>query len=338
MTNDESLLILRGPDIRKLFEGKNAEVVKAVSAAYCEHRAGHSFLPHSVFVRFPGRQKERIIALPGYLGGDTEVAGIKWISSFPGNLEHGLSRASAIMVLNSMQTGRPEFVLEGSTISALRTAASAALAGDVLHPKGDIDSLGVIGCGLINREIVRFIVTLRRTIGSVFVYDIDPARANKYREVLASITGKAPIQICASPQDVMAASSVVSFATTAVEPSISDLSGCRPGSTILHISLRDLTPEAILSADNVVDDIDHVLRAATSVDLARQKVGNHDFIRCTLADIIMGAQPARRDASSLTVFSPFGLGVLDLAVANLAVRYAQAAGSGTRVSEFFAGT
>ena len=102
-----SLLVLRGNDIHGLLDARTREIVAAVRDAYTEHANGRSFLPHSVFVRFPGREKERIIALPGYLGGDDEIAGIKWIASFPGNVQSGLSRASAVMVLNSMETGRP---------------------------------------------------------------------------------------------------------------------------------------------------------------------------------------------------------------------------------------
>ena len=338
MTHDESLLILRGPDIRDLLGDKTGEIVHAVRNAYCEHHLGRSFLPHSVFVRFPGREKERIIALPAYLGGDDETAGIKWIASFPKNLERGMSRASAIMVLNSMETGRPDVVMEASTISAFRTAASAALAADTLHPKGDIDALGVIGCGLINGEVVRFIASLRPGIGRILLYDIDGARAAKYGQTLSTVVGDVPVEVCASPEEVMAEAAVISFATTAVQPTIAGISGCRSGATVLHVSLRDLMPEAILQADNVVDDIDHVMRAQTSVHLAQQKVGNHDFVRCTLADILLGTQPARRDTTSVAVFSPFGLGVLDLAVAKLAVRHARAKDSGVRIDGFFAGT
>ena len=335
---DDSLLLLRGPDLRQLLDGKTGEIVRAVSEAYCQHHLGHSFLPQSVFVRFPGREKERIIALPGYLGGEGEIAGIKWIASFPKNLDLGLSRASAIIVLNSMHTGRPEVVLEGSTISALRTAASAALAGDILHAKGPIDSLGLIGCGLINREIVRFLVSVRKQVGRILLYDVEPSRAARYGEVLRPIVGGASIKVSSSSQEVLAACPLVSFATTTVEPTISDISMCPASATLLHISLRDLTADAILSADNVVDDVDHVMRAQTSVHLAQQRVGNHDFVRCTLADIILGRDKARREDGRVIVFSPFGLGVLDLAVARLAVHYAHSQGRGVRVSGFFEGT
>jgi ornithine cyclodeaminase len=83
-----------------------------------------------------------------------------------------------------------------------------------------------------------------------------------------------------------------------------------------------------------VDDIDHVCRAQTSVHLAEQLTGGRDFIRCSLADILMGKVGARRDAESIAVFSPFGLGVLDLAVSNLVRDFALEQGWGTIIRSF----
>lgn len=337
MSIDNGLLVLSGPDVQSLLNGRNREVIEAVKHAYIEHQAGHSFLPHSVFVRFPERVKERIIALPGYLGGKSEIAGIKWISSFPGNHDLGISRASAIMVLNSLQTGRPEVVLEGSLISAARTAASAALAADVLHAPGGIETLGVVGCGLINREIVRFVASLGRKIGKIVVYDLDRSRADQFGQALAPVTGNVPVQACGTLGELMAQSTVISFATTAVEPTVTDLSMCRPASTILHVSLRDLVADVVLGTDNIVDDVDHALRAQTSLHLAEQKVGHRDFVRATLAEVLTGAKPPRRRANDIVVFSPFGLGVLDLAVAQLLMQQAVGTHCGTRVESFFDG-
>jgi 2,3-diaminopropionate biosynthesis protein SbnB len=337
MTTEDVISTLGGPDIASLLQGKEREIIDRIGEAYVIHGAGDSSLPHSVFVRFPNRKRERIIALPGYLGGNKNVAGIKWIASFPENHSRGISRASAVMVLNSMETGRPQAFMEGSIISAKRTAASAALACDKLHAPGDIDTLGIIGCGLINREIVRYIASLRN-IRSILSFDISADRAADWAESMRGIVGDIAIEHTDVVSDLLARCPVVSFATTAVEPTINDLSMCPKGATLLHISLRDLTPEAILMGENVVDDVDHAMRAQTSTHMAEQLEGNRDFLHGTLAQILTGEIPPRDHPDAISIFSPFGLGVLDLTLGNYAYGLALEQGIGTKITSFFDAT
>ena len=338
MTTGDVILTLGGPDIASLLKGNERNIIDRVGEAYVIHGTGDSCLPHSVFVRFPNMRRERIIALPGYLGGNRNIAGIKWISSFPENYSLGISRASAVMVLNSMDTGRPQAFMEGSIISAKRTAASAALACDKLHAPGDIEALGIIGCGLINREIVRFIASLSRDIQSVLTFDICAGRAADWAESIRGIVGDVPIEHTDVVADLLSRCPVVSFATTAVEPTINDLSMCPKSATLLHISLRDLTPAAILMGENVVDDLDHVMRAQTSVHLTEKAEGNRDFLRGTLAQVLTGEIPPRDNPDAISIFSPFGLGVLDLALGNYTYGLAAERGIGTRLTSFFDGT
>ncbi|MDQ3918844.1 MAG: 2,3-diaminopropionate biosynthesis protein SbnB, partial [Acidobacteriota bacterium] len=302
--------------------------------AYETHARGESSLPHSSFLLFPGQPRDRIIALPAYLGGSEPSAGIKWVSSFPGNLELGLDRASAVLILNSTRTGRPESFIEGSVISAKRTAASAALAAQHLQGGRRSESASLIGCGLINFEIARFLLAACPEIRRLTLFDLSAARARHFAERCRELDREVEVELAPEVKAALGASPLVALATTAATPHIHDLSPCADGATLLHISLRDLAPEVILASDNVVDDVDHVSRAQTSIHLAEQQVGNRDFVRCTLADVTSGAAPARREEGGITVFSPFGLGVLDLAVGKLVQGLAREQGRALVVDSF----
>src|SRR5207249_3837080 len=84
------------------------------------------------------------------------------------------------------------------------------------------------------------------------------------------------------------------------------------GQVALNISLRDFQPSAILGAENYFDDVEHCMKADTSPHLCEQATGGRDFVTGTIADILKGRNlPTGRRG---VVFSPFGLGVLDLAV------------------------
>jgi len=328
----DDLLLLTGDEIVSLLEGREMEVIDAVEGAYRAHEIGQSDLPHSTFLKFPDNPANRIIGLPAYLGGEGEIAGFKWIASFPANISQGIPRASAVLVLNDCRTGRPTAILEGSIISAQRTAASAALAARVLGPKPT--SVGLIGAGFIHQQTARFLQRVFPGIESFSVYDLDAKRAESFCSSIRERLG-VEAEVARDLEEVLASGPVISFATTAGTPYLRDLSPCSPEATLLHISLRDLAPEAILAANNVVDDVDHVCRAGTSIHLTAEASGNRDFIWCSLAQLMAGLAPEETHPGGLRVFSPFGLGVLDLAVGRLVCSLARRQSIGRQVSHFF---
>lgn len=315
--DDGSVIIIKASETQELLTGRELDLIDAVRRAYETHALGDTSLPHSTFLHFPDDKRSRIIALPAYLGGEFKVAGIKWISSFPSNHDKGLDRAAAVVILNSTVTGRPQAIIEGSLISAKRTAASAALAAQYLKGDNRYKSVGMVGCSLINFEVARFLLAACPEIRTFTLFDLDETRANLFKDKCQQTFKELEIDISKDLGTVLRSSPLISIATTAITPHIFDLSDCAPGSVILHISLRDLSPEVILSCDNVVDDVDHVCRAHTSIHLAAEFIGHREFIRCTLGDILLKNAPARDGDGRVTVFSPFGLGILDLAVAEV---------------------
>jgi 2,3-diaminopropionate biosynthesis protein SbnB len=335
---ENSIRILTGKDIASTLQHQEIALIDLIKRAYLAHAQGDSSLPHSLFLRFPNDARNRIIALPGYLGEDFEVAGIKWIASFPGNITQQLARASAVLVLNDVHTGLPQTILEGSIISAKRTAASAALAAQTLHPE-PTPQVGLIGCGVIQFEIVRFLLATRPELERLLVFDLDATRAAQFKERCRQLSDRLVVDLAQEKETVFTQAALVSLATTAGTPHILELPASTPGQhrTLLHISLRDIAPDIILAADNVVDDVDHVLREQTSVHLAEQRVGHRAFIRCTLAEEITGTASPRPQAEAPTIFSPFGLGVLDLAVAKFVAGQALAENKGHVIPDFLPG-
>jgi 2,3-diaminopropionate biosynthesis protein SbnB len=331
---DSDVLVINSETVLALLAGREPEVLEVIKKAYETHGKGDSSLPHSIFLRFPNSPDSRIIALPAYLGGETNSAGVKWISSFPQNLEQGRDRASAVLILNSPTTGRPKAILEGSIISAKRTAASAVLAA-VIVDEHKSTTAGLVGCGLINFEIARFLNYAYPQIHTFITYDLNFECAQAFRERFQREMPGVQVKIVPDLDSIFRDATLISFATTAGKPYISSLKSCTPGTVVLGISLRDLSPDVILASDNVVDDIDHVCRAQTSLHLAEQEVGHRRFIRCALHDILNGMAPAKINESSITVFSPFGLGVLDIALGEYVYHHALSQGRGSTIESFF---
>src|SRR5499425_1162042 len=208
--DDGNIAILRGCEVRELLAGRELEVIQAVRMAYETHGDGDSSLPQSTFLRFPGQPQDRIIALPAYLGGECRIAGIKWVSSFPENLNLGLDRASAVLILNSPQTGRPEAVLEGSVINAKRTAASAALAAQCLLRGNKVGCVGIIGCGVINFEIARFLLAVFPEVEAFLLFDKDEARAKQFENKCKRTFDQVGLEIATDVNAVLRNSSLIS--------------------------------------------------------------------------------------------------------------------------------
>jgi 2,3-diaminopropionate biosynthesis protein SbnB len=303
-----SFAVIPGSQVQQALQGRQKEIMEVVESTYRRHSAGDSVNPPSYFLRFADRPTSRIIALPASIGGPLQVDGLKWISSFPENVPAGLPRASAVLILNDHDTGYPFACLESSIISATRTAALAASAADWLS-RGRVRParVGFFGVGLIARYIHTFLAASGWSFDEIGVHDLSAESAAGFRGYLEQ-----PSTLYESAEELIRSSDLVVFATIAGEPHVTDLSWFSHNPLVLHVSLRDLAPEILLASTNIVDDVEHCLKANTSPHLAEQLTGSRDFLAGTLDDVMAGrvTVPADRPA----VFSPFGLGVLDLAV------------------------
>lgn len=324
--------VVSGSTVKNVIDDNRIQVFDAVEAAYRLHACGDAVNPDSYFLRYPDKPSARIIALPAHLGGAVQKSGIKWISSFPENRAHNLARASAVLILNDAMTGYPVACIEASLISATRTAASAALAAEHISPNPFEGTLGVIGTGVIARTTIEWLLFRNWKFRKISLYDVDRKEAEHFSKWLREQHNlRADIQD--RLDDAISDSSLILFTTTTPEPYLADEKLFAHSPTVLHLSLRDICVNVILASQNIVDDVDHCLKARTSLHLAEMAMGNRDFVSGTLVDVL--EKKIKPDDDRPRIFSPFGLGVLDLAVGNFVLETAISAGAAIALTDFF---
>lgn len=325
--------VVAGKTIHRIISSDLDRCVSVVRDAYLTHAAGRSVNPNSYFLRFPDKPSSRIIALPAHLGEPYDVSGIKWIASFPENIRKGFPRASAVLLLNHHDTGYPFACLESSIISAARTAASAIVAAGALRESRSIGTLGIAGNGLIARYIYDFFVGTGWEIERIALFDTTAGESARFEREVCGARHASRVTCHDRIESLITTSDVLVLATTAGTPHITDPALFSHNPLVLHISLRDLSPELLLAANNVVDDVDHVMNANTSPHLAEQLSGRRDFVNGTIADVVLGR--CKIDPDRPTIVSPFGLGVLDLAVGQWVYSVACASGEAMIIPNFF---
>ncbi|HEY5883520.1 MAG TPA: 2,3-diaminopropionate biosynthesis protein SbnB [Pyrinomonadaceae bacterium] len=324
--------VVPGPVVKRVIDANKKKVFDAVEAAYRLHDSGSTLNPDSYFLRYPDNPNARIIALPAHLGGEVQKSGIKWISSFPENRATNLARASAVLILNDASTGYPVACLEASLISATRTAASAALAAENLSPNPFEGTLAVIGTGIIARTTVEWLMFRNWKFRKIKLYDVDHQEAEHFSKWLGEqFNLHGHIQVCL--EDATSDSSLILFTTTALDPYLSDEKLFAQSPTVLHLSLRDICVNVILASQNIVDDVNHCMKARTSLHLTEIETGNRNFVSGSLVDVLK--KRFKLDPQRPRIFSPFGLGVLDVAVGSFVLEAAKSSGEAIELPEFF---
>jgi len=334
---NSNLHVVTAEIVDKIINQYLKELYEIIKNSYLLHEQGGCINAPSSFLFFPHRPEARIIALasaikPGQKGFN-EMAGIKWVASYPNNRLRDLPRASAVILLNHPETGFPIACLEGSLISATRTALSAVLGAEHLYNKNKVcPSLGIIGSGFISKHVVKYLILLGWHIEEINVYDASLTSANSFVQHMQSL-GNFRINIYQSTESVIEVSDLIVFATTEKKPYVNDENLFRHNPCVLHLSLRDISPNIILNSINVVDDVEHILTANTSVHLAYKENDElPTFINATIGKVIQEDLNILKEKT--IIYSPMGLGILDIAVSQFIYNEARIQGNFIDIERF----
>lgn len=324
------MLFLSKKDIENLLTMR--ETIAAVEEAFRELASGTAVMPTRVGLPVSDRAGW-IGAMPAYLG-KAEALATKIVTSYELNpLRHGLPTVMALIVLNDPETGKPEAVLEGTFITAMRTGAAGGVATKYLARR-DASFVGIFGAGVQARTQLEAIREVR-DVQSALVYDIVPDRAKGFAEEMSQRLG-IEVRMEDSPEKVVEMSDIIVTASTSRTPIFNgDL--LNDGTHINAIGsfrpdTRELDDSTICRSKLVVDCLEAALEEAGDIIIPlKSSVIQRDHIHAELGQIVAGLKPSRENDREITVFKSVGLGIQDAAAANLAYRKAREARIGTRV-------
>jgi ornithine cyclodeaminase len=268
--------------------------------------------PIKPYLRY-GNPVNRIIAMPAFIGGGIHLAGIKWIASFPGNLEKGIARAHAVIILNDADTGVPVCVIGTALISTIRTAGVTGwLVGQWLawkRPAGRLRA-GICGFGPVGRQHLAMIgALLGEGLEAVYLYD----RGGIPADALPRDT-PFRIVVCDSWQEAYAEADLFMTCTVSTHRYI-DLPP-KKGSLHLNVSLRDYQPAFLRHVTRViVDSWDEVCRQDTDVERMSLEMGLRQSDTLSIGEVLAGGLDQVTDPDAVFMFNPMGMAVFDIAVA-----------------------
>ena len=323
------ILYLNGQDVERLGAADMGQALSDVEEALKLVYKGETIVPEKIAMNFGKRLEDeatsgRINAMPGYIGGSFDMAGIKWIGSNPLNLKYGLPRASAITVLNDPKNKFPICILNGSEISAVRTGAASGVAAKYLA-RQDAETLMLVGAGYQNTKQLEAIQKCIQSLKYFYVVDIVEATAKAFAETMSKklnieVIPLTSILQCDRDPDITV------NATSAAVP-VMDISVARPGN--LHICVGGLDhPELYKKADKIICDdwyqVRHRGSCFLALDALAGKIGDEAIYAKQIGEIICGDKPGRESAKEFIYYKPVGMGILDLAVASRIYRKARA--------------
>jgi len=277
---------------------------KAVSIVH----SGDYSQPIKTYLRY-NDPKNRIIAMPAYLGGDICMSGIKWIASFPDNVTLGLPRAHCTINLNDANTGVPLATFNSGKISIIRTASvSGTIIEEYIKRKPAKLNVGIIGWGPIGQCHYRLINEYFSTsVEQIAIFDIKPVNitdgAMTFKRVNTVVSN--------SWGDLYKNSDIVITCTVSSAPYI-DLKP-KQNALLLNVSLRDYKPSIYRWVKNsiIVDDWNEVCRENTDIENMHKEYGLSKNDTFDMYDVLFNSK--LKDICSMpAMFNPMGLAVFDI--------------------------
>lgn len=311
------------------------DVRAAVEAAMVEVSAGEVSMPPRIAAVVAERDA-LLGAMPAYLPRSQGLA-TKLVSVFPGNAASGRPTHNAVVVVFDAASGVPLALVDGTSITASRTAAASALSTQLLA-RHDATVLAILGTGVQARSHAIALVRVR-SFDEVLVAGRDPAKARLLAAELADALAL-PVSACDSFAEACQAADVICATTHSPEPVVRR-QHLPPGVHVASVGFtgsgREVDSGTVVDALVVVESRQAALAPHPSgaADLRlpiEEGLIGPDHIHAELGELVSGTRPGRTDVDQITLYKSVGVAAQDVAVATMVVARARERGLGIEIA------
>jgi ornithine cyclodeaminase/alanine dehydrogenase-like protein (mu-crystallin family) len=323
VSSDPQTRVLGMADVRRLLGVEDA--IELQRQAFLALARGQTTSAPNSWLRLPGEQRGwlKLLAAHDETSGGL---GVKVLARFPRN-PPGRNLGSLLLLFDD-QDGTPLAVMDAIYITAVRTAAGAALATDTLARR-EPASMAMVGTGVLAWYTVLAHRHLLPSIGTIRVYSRSRERRDAFAERVSDELGL-DIEAVGTVADAVAGADVVTTATNSPEP-VLGRQHLAAGQHVNAIGIRtEVAPDAMAACRVIGDGREETLNDGKfSVALAAGAV-REDELGPDLGEVLDG-RPGRRGPDEITLFDSSGVAMQDLACAVHVLRAAEDAGIGTVV-------
>ena len=327
------MLILNADEVRQALPMDQA--IAAMKDAYASLSEGTAVVP--LRTRLPISNHDALsLFMPAYMKtASSEALAVKIVSLFPNNPSRGLAYIQAAVLVLESDTGRAVALLEGSTLTAIRTGAGSGAAIDLLARK-DSKVVTIFGAGPQGRTQLDAACTVR-DIETAFIYDHTREKAETFAQQMAGQkTIPRDIRVAAIPKEAIEHADIICTATGSKQ-AVFDDKDVQSGTHISAIGaytpeMQEVPIETVARARIVVDSYATVMEEAGDIVKAIQAGAIQESdIHAELGEIVSGKKSGRESDAEITFFKSVGNAVQDAVAAQLTLKNAREMNLGTAV-------
>ena len=325
--------VLSAEDVARLLPMRDC--IQVMRDALASLARGRALVPLRMVMRMPDASGF-LGLMPGHIGPDDGRAGalgMKAVSVFPGNARRGIDTHQGAVLLFEEDTGRLSALMDGATITAIRTAAVSGVATDLLARR-DAAELAILGAGVQARTHLEAIAAVR-PLRRVRVWSRNPQHAADLVKASAARYG-ASIEAVPTAEAAVREADVVATVTASPQP-VLQRPWVKDGAHINAVgssipTTREIDTATMAAVRLFVDRRESALNEAGDLLIPmREGAFTADHIQAELGEVIIGKDLGRQSPDELTLFKSLGLAVEDVASAAFILERAREMGIGQTV-------